>query len=269
MFLSLYKNIRSRLRLRHYFLIAFIVMLVAIIFPHYSQLERDHINTLRYFYSSVAQSIAAIIAIGAVFAIFGLEQIDGKMISFCKAFKEFIRRRVYDPDKMIEDKKKREVDEWLGKDVYYMLLAYFDKLKEKEKETLQPGFVDYFLELENLRKFKAQLKQEVWRATLSLIFTFMFSLVFLINVERISSDNLFVWTNLFLGISLLISLSFTVKYIAVVSHGPQEEYINNPLINSISDEVTKKREKRIREVEEKMIDRIKEEKEKWRNKFLV
>lgn len=267
-----WKDFRGQLKLKHYFLGAFILLFVAVAFPCCSQFKDDHINTLRYFYSSIAQSIAAIIAIGTVFAIFGFERIDENITSLSGAFKEFIRRRIYDADKQKEDKKKREVDEWLDKDVLHMLLACFEKVKDEDKrnktDTLQPGFVDYYLEFENLQKFKSQLKAEIWRTTASLIMTFFLSLLLLINVERIQLQTFFIFTNFIIGIAILISLWFTVQYIAIVSEGPRKDFINNPLINSISDDVSGKREEKIRKVEAEMMQRIEVEKQIWKNRFL-
>lgn len=218
------------------------------------------IDTFRYFYSALAQSMAALFALCSVFVIFQLQYLIEQHDKTCKAFKEYMRR-TFTQNGMPDDAKA--VDEWLNKDIFFNLLIYFETFKKKQPKNLQPAFADYFAEYINQENFKHKIKLFLWIPTALICLSLLFSFIILHNTDyfykyKSSTSDLLLQTSI-LNILTLYSI---IRYIAFSIRGYKKENINN-LLSIVNNDI---REERIRIIENEIFKRLELEKENVLNK---
>lgn len=180
------------------------------------------------FYSTIALSMATILAFGGIFAIYRLQEINTEISRTCNAFKEYIRRLIKFSSSSTKDKDSQEVDEWLNKDVFHNLL--FRCVKNSDDVAA----IDYFTQLNHQMDFRNRLQEEIWLPTKLIVATFLLSLLSFVFIGELHGYYLILWPFI-----LLILATFAIiqvlKYIKIAIDGPMEENINNPLVAEFVD----------------------------------
>jgi len=65
-------------------------------------------NTMLYYLSTIAQSMAALFAVGGIFAIYRLQEINTEITNTCRAFKEYLRRLIeFSPQGLVKMTEKK------------------------------------------------------------------------------------------------------------------------------------------------------------------
>ncbi|HOW35991.1 MAG TPA: hypothetical protein PL155_06230 [Candidatus Omnitrophota bacterium] len=192
----------------------------------------DSFQISLYFLSALGQSMAALLAIGGIFAIYQFQRIENRIEHTCNAFKNYIR--VADPD---------EPGKWLNKDVISHLLRRFKEKKDGDSNDLQDAFIDYFNELEALEDFRIKLRQELLSPTILITIVFGLALFALIEMPPNGYD---IFT--LFGIFLLgaVAVRRLISYIFMALGDPDSKIFNNP-ITSGDEELSELRKVYLRE----------------------
>ena len=174
-------------------------------------------EVLKIFNSTIALSMASIFALGGIFAIYRLQEINNEITRTCNAFKESWRRLILyrEEAKEAREKDSQEVNEWLNKDVFHKLIWL-------AKDRTNVGLLDYFTQLNHQLNFRTKLQHDIWKHTSLITITFFVSIIDLLILD------------VYLGpIILLILTAWTIyevlEYIRTVIDGPIEEHFNNDL----------------------------------------
>ncbi|MFC1510224.1 hypothetical protein ACFL49_01005 [Candidatus Omnitrophota bacterium] len=208
-------------------------------------------NTLLYFYSSIAQSMAALIAITGVFAVFTFQNINNKISeTLSKIRKEYKRQLVIEKNNYLSlenskingskvkalikiiDKRLQFIDVWLEKDTLHNLIYSYANKHPDEKKIYSAGFIDYYTHLTNLTEHKKTTLMNTLICIFLMITIFVGSL-FVLNYQNIIFCNSlggFIDEGVLL--CTLITLSLTFLYIRKALQGERSEIINNNLINT-------------------------------------
>ena len=179
-------------------------------------------ETLRYFYSAVAQSMAALFTVGGIFAFFNIENINVRLSKTCESFIAYMKLAYPERNSNLNVDKK---DTWLSKDTLANLLAVF----ESNQDDIY--LVDCYKEYSNLFHFKKEIKNKLKPLTILTAITFIFSLIALIIVDLklIVSLNFICFVGLFF---LIIATSYLIiNYITISVKGSRHDCFNNGLIN--------------------------------------
>ncbi len=178
----------------------------------------DEFQISLYFLSALSQSMAALLAIGGVFAIYQFQKIENQIDHTCNAFKSYVKETQ-------PGINQNEPARWLNKDVKVQLLCHFKALKDANPINLLDGFVDYFTQLESQEDFAAKLKNWLWIPTISIGLTFLWALLALSRVPPSGLSDKMLMIMFGIGAFALISL---IGYIFIVIRGPREFVFNNP-----------------------------------------
>lgn len=180
--------------------------------------------------------MAALFAIGGVFAIYQFQEIENQINHTCNAFKSYVKETQ-------PGINQNEPARWLNKDVKVQLLCRFKALKDANPNDLLDGFVDYFTQIESQESFATNLRNWLWIPTVLIGLTFLWALVALTRVPPSGLDDKMLMTMFSIGAFALIAL---IGYIFMVIRGPREFVFNNPIIGDDKD-LNKLREKYLRE----------------------
>ena len=231
-------------------------------------------EVLSIFYSTIALSMATIIAFGGIFTIYRLQEINGEITRTRKSFKEYWRRRILytpltDEDKRTDwtikvaenkrEKDSQEVNEWLDKDVFHILLSIPTIINDN-------GLIDYFTQLNHQMNFKSKLYREIVFPTVLIVITFVASILSFLSLQNLNCNDSFYWLTI-LACFAIFAFFEVIKYVNMAIAEPPEEYINNALtesskelrvirITQIKNEIKKRipiEEKKIKENLEKQI----------------
>jgi len=208
-------------------------------------------NNELYFYSTIAQSIAALYAVGGIFIVYRYQTIDQQIGHAYEALINFIKskiikwnlrphplvRKPYPPDKYHLNK---DPDLWLHKDIISHLRVlifcenrYIKWCSEKNVEPhgnimLLNALIDYYLQITVLKKFKRKLRRYLFYVFTSLIFLFFLSITRLSNIpfslKFFDSTTITIVITAFLIIVLTCFINFSLK-------DPNIPKINNPETN--------------------------------------
>lgn len=187
-----------------------------------------HIDTARYFYSALAQSMAALFTLGAIFAIFSIESFNQQYSQACKILRNYLKRIYPLPHRHTGIDER---DTWLDKDVFHQLLTFF------ETHQNDNALIDIYSEIKHLRNFEKLIKILIWLPAVSVITTFTYSLFVLMQI-----DNILPIINIinFISIGLIIfTIILSFIYILISIKGPNHEFINSPLVDSEKKELKK------------------------------
>lgn len=207
-------------------------------------------DSIRCFLSVVAESMAALFALGAIFAIYRLEEINTQVSRTCSAIREFVRRNIlFDLSNPNRKMDSREVDEWLDKDVLYSLLIRFDGTNR--------AFTDYYTQLNNQLDFRDELQRKLLAPTCLMALTFLMSIVGLLlsDIIKLCCLRTLIFSLFILVIITTLNLVYYAKFAIA---GPEEEILNNPLIEEFQD----LRTQRFEQIANEMKKRAAEEKDK-------
>lgn len=190
----------------------------------------DAPQTLLYFYSSVAQSMAALFAVGGIFAVYSLQTIENELEFTKRAFAEFVdgfRERIRGYQGDVNAKM------WLGKD----FLVHLEYLIAQENKTgdklLLKAYTDYHTHFKNQMEYRNRIKKELSSPTILITINFVNALLFLPCLDFILAKCRWV---VFVDVFLLILFStviviYLIDYIKFCLQGPKEVEINNPRTN--------------------------------------
>lgn len=204
--------------------------------------------TLRYFYSAVMQSMAALLALGGIFAIYRLEYITKKLRLTYEAFKSFIQHYFIDPNTRIYNAQpvfvNGDTHMWLDKDVYHHILTIFEgefrffrqnAVANLQRNNNTQGFnllnalADYFDEIYKLLQFSTRIRILLLIQTIILGTAFLLSSINLINLDE----------NYFLVVLFsIVSIVVSVLYIIFSLFGLRTILLNGPIVNAIDPDRT-------------------------------
>jgi uncharacterized membrane protein len=211
-------------------------------------------DTYRYLYSAIAQSMAALIALGGIFTIFALQTADKKVDHTCRAFKEHVRNwrkqveMKFAEDEEMKDyleRKASEVDEWLNKDVTHNLLAMAEEF-HKKRMIIPTALVDYFCELRSQDEYSVSAKEKLWQPTICIIILFVVSCFLLFNIDFFNFFTLYIISAV-LFLFLVAVLVWVYRYIKFLINVPKGEILNTLYWNDKKNETIKKRVTEIRQ----------------------
>jgi len=203
--------------------------------------SRDYLNredicnmdvpqTLLYFYSSVAQSMAALFAVGGIFAVYSLQTIDNELEFTKRAFAEFVdgfRERIRGYKGDVNAKM------WLGKD-FLVHLAYLIAQENKTPDkSLFKAYQDYQIHFKNQMEYKNRIKKDLLFPTILIALNFINALLFLPYLDfLLTKCRCVVSVDVFLLIlSSTVIVIYLIQYISFCLQGSKEVEINNPKTN--------------------------------------
>lgn len=177
-------------------------------------------------YVTVAQAVAAIFAMGGIFAVYSYQRIDSQLQHDYQAVKNYMKNLI-DHRNFID----RNVDSWLQKDIMsHLRLAIVGEweLNCKTKISLIYSFVDYYSNIHQQQKFKHYVSYLQYICSIPLVFLFSFSLMVIgKKVDMVE-----------LPIVMLTIVTFLIIifFIDINIFGAKPIYMNNPDTNFINSE---------------------------------
>jgi len=240
-------------------------------------------ETLRYFFSTIAQSMAALFAVGGIFAIYRLQFIESQINSAINSYREFYRRiiisnalnlsvslsySVEQKKNIIEEATQRanEANEWLDKDVFYILLKHFQEQKENN------GILDYCFYVLKVTEAKVKIVKKLKCPTALVALNFSLALIFLSIVDIlcycISTGLVFIM--LFLT---FLTILMVLSYVKVCFNLPKIVVFNNTFVDleilkELRNDVRNKIKQELESHSQKELEYLKSEMEKFINNKL-
>ena len=187
----------------------------------------DQLNMLGYFYSTVAQSIAAIIALFGLFATFRIQYSNIQKEDALKSLRNYIRLKCFDSSwnnfagySYVDP----DVQCWLDKDVPAHLREIISK-GDTANKSISAGFYDYYLFINDIEFFtQHQIKRLVQCMIISGLF-----LVW--NIVALQTYYWPFWSNSFVIASTIVffalMLGGVICYTRDSLKGPNFIFINN------------------------------------------
>ena len=190
-------------------------------------------TALYYFYSTLAQCMAALVALYGIFVVFQWQVLEQKINSTHEGLKSFFRRYI---KRGGDGANVYEVDMWLEKDIPVNLRKEIAAAKENSPD-LVPALCDYYLQLNEFECFKKYLSEMVKYCTVAPLACLLWS-IFVLAVLPYGKE---FFNFLRFPIVPLVAFLFywQVRLILKTLMGPQPIQINNFETN-ISEEVRKK-----------------------------
>jgi hypothetical protein len=196
-------------------------------------------NTLRYFFSTIGQSMAALFAVGGIFAIYRFQFLESQYSSAVRSFREFYRRRIalvtipegtpaysagkIENDRLMAEFDANEANEWLDKDILSILLC------ENKKNPNDIGILDYCYYFINIIEARTTIAKQLKCPMVLIVINFLISILLLIVVDLLSRNLL-----VFLAFGLLILTTITICklffYIKLCFNLPKILEFNNRFI---------------------------------------
>ena len=201
-------------------------------------------TTVLYFYSALAQSMAALFAVSGIFLIFRIQIIHQEISKSSDNFREWVKFRLYSRDpktgSWIVDKGIAELgvdvepDSWLVKDILDHIDYLLKKAKEKQSKYTK-ALTDYFNYINSRKRFEHFIKLFAFPPFLLTGIVFLnalYSLSITDYLVKYHRGILFydITNKLILCFAIIIYLLF---YILYVIKGPKDSNINNPKTNKL------------------------------------
>lgn len=210
-----------------------------LLFSHFSLLLKDFVlyspsaelkTTMLYFYSALAQSMAALFVVSGIFLIFRIEMIQAEISRGIDNFREWVAFRISERDPAIGTLGiNREPRSWLVKDV----LDHIDEALKNAKEKNHPyikAFTDYSSFITYRLNYQKWLKLFSFPPFILIGFIFLNALyslaivdllVYKYRVDLYGDVAFKLGLTLFVIIYLLIFIFFAIR-------GPRDWIINTP-----------------------------------------
>jgi hypothetical protein len=118
------------------------------------QIDTNQFNSILYFYSTIAQSVAALIALFSVFAVFRIQYSNIQKENALKILRNYIKKKCFDAPLQKYSYVDQDVDCWLDKDVPAHLREI---IWSEYNKILHLGFVDYYLFVNSIEDFTQKL----------------------------------------------------------------------------------------------------------------
>lgn len=197
----------------------------------------DKLNMLGYFYSTVAQSIAAIIALFGLFATFRIQYSNIQKEDALQSLRNYIRLKCFDPhgEKFPGyDYVDSDVQCWLDKDVPAHLREIIVK-GDTASKSIPTGFYDYYLFINSIEFFAQHLIKRLVQ------FMVISGAFLVLNIVALQTYNWPLWSNSFVIASIIVF--FALILVAVIFYtrdslkGPNFIFINNNETNKPGSQV--------------------------------
>lgn len=209
----------------------------------------ENFHIFLYLLSSVSQSMAALFAIGGIFAIYQLQRIDTLIDQICNSYRLFLENQP----------RARDIPTILNKDVKADLLHRYNE------NSKQAGLVDRFVQLVVLEKFLRRLKMWLWPPTILIASTFLISLWLLTKLPSIGLGNE-LYNHILWRVALTVCSVIGYMWFAI--RGPHQIIFNNILVTKSGDkELTDLRELFLSRQKEEMLSEYRKTKEQCRKKL--
>ncbi len=185
-------------------------------------IDPNQFTGLCYFYSTIAQSTAALIALFGVFAVFRIQYSNVQKENALKILRNYIRSKCFDLNgKLFKEYDYVDPDCWLDKDVP----PHLREIISKNKGHL--GFSDYYLFVNSLEDFTQKLIHFLIYNMVVLGLLLVFTVV---ASQGLSYGWLF-WNSVFVIWSTIIFfvlvLWLVINYARVSIKGPDFIILNN------------------------------------------
>ncbi len=192
----------------------------------------DQLNMLGYFYSTIAQSIAAIIALFGLFATFRIQHSNIQKESALQSVRDYIKLKCFDGQERIPGYSyvDRDVSCWLDKDVPSHLREIIKKSNVHNNPRFD-GFVDYYLFINSIETFTRHMIKRLVQYMAMLGAFLLFNIIALQTYEWPFWGNSFViWgTIIFFGLMVCAVIVYTKDSLK----GPNFIPINNTDTNRL------------------------------------
>jgi len=217
----------------------------------YFQFMNENFQMSLYFLSAISQSMAALFAVGGIFAIYQLQKIDNLIEHICNSYRYYLTNISKDPN--------MKESTMLNKDVKGDLLHTFPK------DSNQPGLVDRFVQLDEAEGFLRKLRIWVWLPTILIAIPFLLSVWLLAKLSPFGLHN--EMFNVLFYFVLLAVYSVT-RYMYFAIRGPRQIVFNNSLVADIDDkELNNLRDQFLSEQEVKMHSQYRRLKSQYRREL--
>ena len=190
-------------------------------------MDADQFTGLCYFYSTIAQSTAALIALFGVFAVFRIQYSNVQKENALKILRDYIKLKCFDWG--ILRKEFSDVDPdvgcWLDKDVPAHLREII--YKEYTNSRFHFGFSDYYLFVNSLEDFTQKLICFLIRNMVALGLLLTFTVVALQGLSygwMFWSSAIVIWSTI---IFLVLALWLVIDYARISIKGPDFIFLNN------------------------------------------
>ena len=200
-------------------------------------------NTLRYFFSTIAQSMAALFAVGGIFAIYRFQFLESQVSSAVKSFREFYRRRIshvpapkgmpaysagkLENDRLIAEFNANEANEWLDKDILSILL------NENKRNPDDIGILDYCYFFIKIVEARTTITKKLRCPMILIVINFLISNLLLLVVDLPYRGALTILASI-----LVVLTTFTIyqlfSYIKLCFNLPKTLEFNNKFIGDDS-----------------------------------
>lgn len=191
------------------------------------QTDPNQFNSILYFYSTIGQSTAALIALFGVFAVFRIQYSNIQKENALKILRNYIKSKCFDNGNPRQQYSyvDPDVDYWLDKDVPAHLREII--YKEHSNSRFPFGFSDYYLFVNSLEDFIQKLICLLIRnmVTLGLLLTFT-----IVALQGLSygwifwSSAIVIWSTI---IFLVLALWLVIDYARISIQGPDFIFLNN------------------------------------------
>jgi fumarate reductase subunit C len=201
-------------------------------------MSSDELNMLGYFYSTVAQSIAAIIALFGLFATFRIQYSNIEKEAALKSLREYIVLKCRDINGVAMQRGYQYVDNdvkcWLDKDVPSHLREIVLRGDLVQKDKLG-GFFDFYLFINTIEDFTRYLTRSLMLNMINLAIFLVFNILALfyskdlLCLQDFFNNPVVKWLDLvWLGVVLFC----VIRYTAISIKGPNFININNNQTNN-------------------------------------
>ena len=203
-------------------------------------LSSDELNMLGYFYSTVAQSIAAIIALFGLFATFRIQYSNIEKEAALKSLREYIVLKCRDINVAGKFMQKgysyvdNDVECWLDKDVPSHLREIILRGDLVHKHKLG-GFFDFYLFINTIEDFTRYLTRSLRLNMINLAIFLIFNIGALFYSKDLLCLQDFFNNHVVRCLDLIwlgIALFFLIRYTAISIKGPIFININNNETNN-------------------------------------
>ncbi len=192
------------------------------------QIDTNQFNSILYFYSTIAQSAAALIALFGVFAVFRIQYSNIQKENALKILRNYIKLKCFDNNGNPQNEYSyvdSDVDYWLDKDVPAHLREIIQT--EYSKNKLHFGFGDYYLFVNSIEDFTQKLR--------TLLIHRMIVLGWFLIATVIAIQGLFCgwkfWNNFIVIWFTILFFVFTIwlviDYARISIKGPDSVFLNN------------------------------------------
>lgn len=196
-------------------------------------IESSDTNSLLYFYSSVAQSMAALFAISGIFLIFRIEVVKSEISKGIDNFRKWVAFRISIVDPAINALGiNKEPHSWLDKDVLDHIEESLDNAR-KNVPAYEKALTDYFIFIKSRLDYQVLLKKYAFPPFVVISVIFFDALCFLPKMTLLISEYpAILCVNTIAILSLIFCLLvYLIVFIFFVIREPKNFIINTPRTN--------------------------------------